>query len=215
MSLLDRVATLIRANLTDLIERAEDPEKLLKQVIVDMQNQLLQLKTQVAIAIADLHGLERRQKENQAAADEWERKANMALDRHQEELARAAVERSLSYRNLHAGFEQQIGAQQSKVESLKAALSQLTEKLKEAEAKVELLIAQHRRARTARRAEEVTQFGSEGSAAASWQRMQDKVRHAEAMAHGFAADPIEAKFAEMERNEAVDKLLSELKARRK
>ena len=64
MALLERVATLIRANLNDMVERAENPEKLLKQVILDMQNQFLQVKTQVAIAIADLHLLEKKKKEN-------------------------------------------------------------------------------------------------------------------------------------------------------
>ena len=64
MALMERVATLIRANLNDLIDKAEDPEKMIKQVILDMQNQLLQVKTQVAIAIADQHLLEKKQQEN-------------------------------------------------------------------------------------------------------------------------------------------------------
>ena len=65
MALLERVATLVRANLNDLIDKAEEPEKMIKQVILDMQNQLLQVKTQVAIAIADQHLLEKKQKENE------------------------------------------------------------------------------------------------------------------------------------------------------
>ncbi len=67
MALLERVATLIRANLNDLIDKAEEPEKMIKQVILDMQNQLLQVKTQVAIAIADQHLLLKKQKENEAS----------------------------------------------------------------------------------------------------------------------------------------------------
>ena len=58
MSLLDRVSTLLRANLNDLVEKAEDPERMLKQIVLDMENQLLQVKTQVAIAIADEHLLD-------------------------------------------------------------------------------------------------------------------------------------------------------------
>src|SRR5713226_6237138 len=65
MALLERVSTLVRANINDLIDKAEEPEKMIKQVILDMQNQLLQVKTQVAIAIADQHLLEKRQKENE------------------------------------------------------------------------------------------------------------------------------------------------------
>jgi phage shock protein A len=82
---------LVRANLNDLIEKAEDPEKMIKQVILDMQNQLLQVKTQVAISIADQHVLEKKLRENQEAEQQWLRRAEMAVDKKDEALARAAV----------------------------------------------------------------------------------------------------------------------------
>ncbi len=87
MSLLERVATLIRANLNDLIDRAEDPEKMIKQVILDMQNQLIQVKTQVAIAIADQHVLRMKLQENDEAALEWLNKAEVAVEKKQDELS--------------------------------------------------------------------------------------------------------------------------------
>ena len=68
MGLLERVSTLIRANLNDMIDRAEDPEKMIKQVILDMENQYLQVKTQVAVSIADQHILEKKQKEQEDTA---------------------------------------------------------------------------------------------------------------------------------------------------
>jgi phage shock protein A len=79
MALLERVSTLIRANINDLVDKAEEPEKMIKQVILDMHNQLLQLKTQVAIAIADQHLLEKKRKENEDKAAEWTRKAELAV----------------------------------------------------------------------------------------------------------------------------------------
>src|SRR5882762_4987688 len=94
MALLERVSTLVRANLNDLIDKAEDPEKMLKQVIIDMQNQLLQVKTQVALALADQHLLDKKQKENEEKADDWMRRAEFAVDKQEEDLARAAIERS-------------------------------------------------------------------------------------------------------------------------
>src|SRR5437773_11806739 len=99
MALMERVSTLIRANLNDLIDKAENPEKLLKQVILDMENQLLQVKTQVAIAIADQHLLEKKHKENEDKIAEWTRKAELAVSKNQDDLARAAIERSLHYRS--------------------------------------------------------------------------------------------------------------------
>src|SRR5437899_5130604 len=98
MALLERVATLVRANLNDLIDKAEEPEKMLKQVMLDMQNQLMQVKTQVAIAIADQHLLEKKAKENAGKAAEWMRRAELALEKKQDDaLARGALERSMSY----------------------------------------------------------------------------------------------------------------------
>lgn len=98
MALMERVATLIRANLNDLIEQAEDPDKVMKQVMLDMQNQLMQLKTQVAIAIADQHVIAKKKAAEEAKAAEWDRKAELAVSKEADDLARAAIERSLTCR---------------------------------------------------------------------------------------------------------------------
>src|SRR6202162_4693876 len=118
MALLERVSTLVRANLNDLIDKAEHPEKMIKQVILDMQNQLLQVKTQVAIALADQHLLAKKQKENEEKHAEGVRKAELAIDKKDDELARAALERSISYRSLVANFKQQVDDQTAQVENL-------------------------------------------------------------------------------------------------
>ena len=108
MALLERVGTLLRANINDLISKAEDPEKLAKQLVLDMENQLLQVKTQVAIAIADQHLLHKKKKEHEDAMQEWHRKAELAVNRQQDDLARAALARSLSHQNLANSFTQQL-----------------------------------------------------------------------------------------------------------
>src|SRR5499426_210246 len=97
MALLERVSTLIRANINDLVDKAEDPEKMIKQVILDMRNQLLQVKTQVAISIADQHVLEGKLKENTESEQQWMKRAEMAVDKKDDALARAAVERAMSH----------------------------------------------------------------------------------------------------------------------
>ena len=89
MALLERVATLVRANLNDLVDKAEDPEKMIKQVILDMQNQLLQVKTQVAISIADQHVLEKKLQEAEENERQWMNRAGIAVDKKDEALARA------------------------------------------------------------------------------------------------------------------------------
>ena len=104
MSLLERVSTLLRANLNDLVEKAEDPERMLKQIVLDMENQLMQVKTQVAIAIADQHLLEKKRAEHEQQAGDWRRKAELAVQKNQDDLARAALERALSHDQLVSGF---------------------------------------------------------------------------------------------------------------
>src|SRR6201986_1023367 len=99
MAQLERRATLIKANLNDLVDKAENPEKLRKQLLLDMQNQFLQVKTQVAIAIADQHLLDKKRRENIQAQQDWVRKAELAIAKNQEDLARNALERSLIFEN--------------------------------------------------------------------------------------------------------------------
>src|ERR1035441_10644504 len=125
MALLERVSTLVRANLNDLIDKAEEPEKMIKQVILDMNNQLLQVKTQVAIAIADQHLLDKKKLENDDKIQEWMRKAELDGDNKEVDLARAALLRVESYRDLSANFAQQLEDQKAKVENLKSALRNL------------------------------------------------------------------------------------------
>src|SRR6202158_1791349 len=217
MALLERVSTLVRANLNDLIDKAEEPEKMIKQVILDMQNQLLQVKTQVAIAIADQHLLERKQKENEDKVAEWMRKAELAVDKKHDDLARASLQRVESYRDLSDGFGQQVIDQKAQVENLKTALRQLEQKLAEAEAKADLLVAQHRRARAVGKASDARMAIGNGSSSSAFDRMKRKVAHAEAHSQArseIAADDVEERLAALEKEDRVEQLLAELKTKR-
>jgi len=217
MGLMDRVSTLLRANLNDLIDRAEDPSKMIKQVILDMENQLLQVKTQVAISIADQHMLEKKQKENEAKAAEWMRKAELAVDRGQDDLARAALERHKSCERTTESFREQIVDQRAQVETLKSALNKLEQKLSEAHAKSDMLLAQHRRARALGKASDARMAIGSGSHIRTFDRMKDKVIRDEAVSQAkseLAGDNLDDRFAQLERDDEVDKALAELKARR-
>jgi phage shock protein A len=217
MALLERVSTLVRANLNDLIDKAEHPEKMIKQVIIDMQNQLLQVKTQVAIAIADQHLLEKKKKENEDKIAEWTRKAELAVDKKQDDLARAALQRVESYRELTEGFAQQVTDQKAQVENLKTALRQLEQKLAEAQAKADLLIAQHRRAKAVGKASDAKMAGGNGSSAAAFDRMRRKVTREEALSQAkseIATEDVEGRLAALEKEDRIEQLLAELKAKR-
>ena len=218
MALLERVSTLIRANLNDLVDRAEDPEKMIKQVILDMQNQLLQVKTQVAISIADMHVLEKKLAENEENERQWMKRAETAVDKGDEPLARGALDRSMSYKNLAASFRQQVEDQKHQVEDLKTALLKLQQKLVEAQTKAEVLIAQHRRARALGKATEAKNAMGENTNAAAFDRMKNKVHHSEATAQAVSelvTDDVGDRFAAMEKEQEIDRLLTDLKSKRR
>jgi phage shock protein A len=218
MALLERVSTLIRANLNDLIDKAEEPEKMIKQVILDMQNQLLQVKTQVAIAIADQHLLMKKQKENEDAADQWVRKAELAVEKSHDDLARAALERSMTARGMAASFAEQVSDQTAQVENLKTALRKLELKLQEAQSKSDVLMAQHRRSRALSRANDARMKIGDGSKQAAFDRVKNRVQHEEAVSQAkseLAVDSIDDRLAALEKEQEIDKLLAEIKARKK
>jgi phage shock protein A len=217
MALLERVSTLVRANLNDLIDKAEHPEKMIKQVILDMENQMLQVKTQVAIAIADQHLLEKKQKENDDKVNEWMRKAELAVGKSEDDLARVALQRVESYRELKESFGQQVTDQKAQVENLKIALRQLEGKLAEAQGKADLLIAQHRRARAVGKASDAKMAAGNGANSGTFDRMKRKVSHAEALSQAkseLAADDVEDRLAALEKEDRIEQLLAELKAKR-
>src|SRR3954452_20559833 len=181
MALLDRVSRLIKANLNDLVDKAENPEKLLKQLLLDMENQHMQVKTQVAIAIADWHVLEQKRVASAASHGEWIRKAELALSKGDEGLARVALERSIPFESAVRSFSQQLEDQTRQVEALKTALRQLETKLAESRSQADILLARYRRARTAQRA---AIAGAAEASSATFSRMASRVVEEEGRAHG-------------------------------
>lgn len=218
MALLERVTTLVRANLNDLVDKAEDPEKMIKQIILDMENQLLQVKTQVAISIADQHLLEKKKKENEESEQQWARRSELAVDKGDDALARAAIERSMSYKTTADSFQQQVEDQKSQVDTLRQALIRLQQKLEEAKSKSDILIAQHRRSRALGKANDAGRAIGDGSKAAAFDRMKNKVQHTEASTQASSellSDDVNGRFAAMEKESEIDRQLAELKAKRK
>lgn len=220
MALMERVATLLRANVNDLIDRAEDPEKMLKQLVLDMENQLLQVKTQVAIAIADQHLLEKKRTEHVDASEDWKRKAELAVSKGQDDLARGALERSISHTSMAEGFAHQLQEQTAEAESLRSTFNKLQAKLKETEGQCEMLVAQHRRARMVGKATAAHSAAQTAAAARTspLKRFQARITNVEAENHAGKAmligETIDDRFATMERDDQVNRLLEELKQKK-
>lgn len=216
MSLLERVSTLLRANLNDLVEKAEDPERLLKQIVLDMENQLLQVKTQVAIAIADEHLLAKKRSEQEEHAAEWHRKAELAVQKGMDDLARQAIERALSHEQLAAGFGEQAEDQKHEADNLRQALRKLDQKLNETRAHCEMLVAEHRRAKVVGRAAKARQaVGPDQDHAMDRMKNRVRIKAAEnaATSEVMGAETLEDKFKALESGDKVEMLLKEIKAR--
>jgi phage shock protein A len=216
MSLLDRVSTLLKANLNDLVDKAEDPEKMLKQVVLDMENQLMQVKTQVAIAIADEHLLEKKRKEQEMLAADWKRKAELAVGKGQDDLARAALERALSSEQLMQGFAEQADDQKHEADNLRQALRKLEQKLSETRAHCEMLAAEHRRAKVVGRATNARKSAGTDREHAM-ERMKSRVHMQSATnaaaAEVLAPESLDDRFRALENQDKIELLLNEIKSR--
>ena len=217
MGLLERVGTLIRANLNDMIDRAEDPEKMIKQVMMDMENQYLQVKTQVAVSIADQHMLEKKLRENEDLGKDWMRKAEVAVDKGQDDLARAALDRFHTSQRLTLSYREQVDDQRAQVEALKSALQKLEQKLDEAKSKRDLLLARHRRSVALGKAARAQTALGDNSKSVTFDRLKDRVHHTESVATAeveLLTDEVGEKLTRFDRDNEVESLLNDLKSRR-
>jgi len=216
MALLERVTTLLRANLNDLVEKAEDPERMLKQIVLDMENQLMQVKTQVAVAIADQHLLEKKRIEHVEQAVEWRRKAELAVQKNHDDLARGALERALSHDQLAAGFTTQAEDQKHEADNLRQALHKLGQKLTETRARCEMLMAEHRRAKVVGRATQARQAVGDSQEHALG-RMKSRVHLTSAQnaaaSEILVPETLEDRFQTLESEDKIEQLLAEMKSR--
>jgi len=208
----------MRANLNDMIDRAEDPDKMIKQVILDMENQYLQVKTQVAVSIADQHMLEKKLKENEDTGNDWMRKAERAVDKGEDDLARAALDRYQTSLRLAQSYREQVDDQKAQVETLKSALQKLEQKLDEAKSKRDLLLARHRRSVALGKAARAQTAMGDNSKSVTFDRLKDRVHHSESVATAeveLIADDAGERLTRMDRDVEIDRLLADLKDRRR
>ena len=221
MGILDRIRTVLKSNINALISKAEDPEKMLNQLLMDMNEQLLEAKKQVAMSIADEKKLERQALENKAQAEDWEKKAMLAVKAGKDDLAKEALVRKQEYDGYAASFQKEFESQHASVEQLKDALRQLQGKIEEAGRKKNLLVARAKRAQAQKQIQQTMGSLSGGSSFDTFDRMAQKVDQVEAEAEAMkelgevtADQKLEDKFKELESSDASsDKLLEDLKAK--
>ena len=220
MGLFDRLSTLLRSNINDLISRAENPEKMLNQLIIDMKTQLAKAKQQVASAIADEKKLQADAENMKKQAEDWERRAMLAVQEGRDDMAKQALGRY----NEHLQGAQQLHEtwlkHKAETDALKLSLRQLNDKIEEAKRKKNILVARAKRAEAQARIQETMSGMSDKSAFESFERMAEKIEASERKALAAAelneevsGDQLARQFEALEYKGSSDQQLLELKAR--
>jgi phage shock protein A len=216
MGLLDRIGRAIRANINHLVGQAEDPEKILEQTVLEMQDDLIQLRQAAASAIATLKRTERQLSQAQSSADEWYRRAQLALSKGDENLAREALSRRKTYQETAKAFATQLEQQNTIVANLKQNMRTLETKLAEAKTKKDMYIARARSAAATEKLHQMTSRYNPSGALAAFDRMEEKILQIEARAGAIAelsSNELEQKFAALEAGGDIDTELEAMKAK--
>ncbi len=206
MGLFDRLSSLIKANLNDLISKAEEPEKLLEQSILDMRSQLAKAKQQVAAAIADEKRLRDQADSEFKQAGEWEQRAMLAIQQNRDDLARQALTRQSEHAEHASSLQRTWETHQAETEKLKSLLRDLNDKIEEAKRKKNLLLARARRAQAQQQIQQTMSGLSEKSAFEAFARMEEKIEQNERrltasaeIEEEFSGDRLQSDFKKLEK----------------
>ena len=215
MGLIDRILRVIRANINNLIGSAEDPEKILEQTVTDMQDDLVQLRQAVAQAIATQKRSERQAHQAQSTADEWYRRAQLALQQANEPLAREALTKRKSYQETATAITSQLEQQNIIVVRLKKDMQALESKIGEAKTKKDMYIARARSAQASARLNEMLGGVNTSGSLSAFERMEEKVLQLEAQTSAIAelgTDDLQKKFSSLESSNDIDTEMAAMKA---
>ncbi|MDH5805300.1 MAG: PspA/IM30 family protein [Gemmatimonadota bacterium] len=218
MGIIDRLGTLLKSNINDLISRAEDPEKVLTQLITDMRGQLAKAKQEVAGAIADEKKLRAQVEKAKQESDDWQQRAMVAVQQERDDLAKQALMRHNEHLQAAQALHETWMRQKAETETLKASLRTLNDKIEEAKRKKNLLVARQKRAEAQQRIQETISSMGDTSAFDHFERMAAKIEEVERkqlaaaeLNEELTGDSLEAEFAQLEHDGTADQQLLELK----
>jgi phage shock protein A len=222
MGILERISTLIKANINELLDKAEDPEKMLNQLIRDMEEGYREAREQVINTMADQKRLEKKYLANLNLAKEWEHKAEVAVQSSDEDLARKALKRAQDYEELSNDLKLALDKQEDSVADLRVQLVALRAKIEEAKQKRGVLVARHRRLEAEEKIREsASGLKATDEAFAAFQRMEDRIELEEMRMEAVAelaeldeeAEAVEARLAQEEAELQIEERLAAMKAR--
>ncbi|NJN62969.1 MAG: PspA/IM30 family protein [Coleofasciculaceae cyanobacterium RL_1_1] len=215
MGLFDRISRVVRSNVNDLVNKAEDPEKILEQSIIDMSEDLVQLRQAVAKTIATQKRTQQQYEQAQKQAESWQSRAQLALQKGDETLAREALSRKKTHAETAATIKAQLDPQLAQVDTLKRSLVQLESKISEAKTKKNMLKARIQAAKAQEQLQSQVSSLNTSSSMAAFERMEEKVLEAEARSQAageLAGADLESQFAMLESGSDVEDELAAMKA---
>lgn len=215
MGLFDRISRVVKANLNDLVNKAEDPEKVLEQSIIDMQEDLVQLRQAVASSIANQKRTQKQYEQANTEANSWQQRAQLALQKGDENLAREALVRKKTHAETAGMLKTQLDQQNTQVEGLKRNLIGLESKISEAKTKKNMLKARAQAAKANEQLQSTLGSINTTGSMAAFERMEEKVLQMEARAqavHELGGSSLEEQFAQLEAGSDVDDELAAMKA---
>jgi phage shock protein A len=209
MGLFQRIGRVIRANINSLVSQAEDPEKILEQALQDMQDDLIEMRQGVAQAIATQKRTERQYSQAESTSQEWYKRAELALQKGEEDLAKEALSRRKSYAETAQTLKTQIDQQKGVVEQMRQNMMLLERKISDAKTKKDMYIARARSAKASQQLNEVLGQVGNSSAMSAFERMEEKVNDLEAQSQAVAelgSNDLESQFAALEGSNVDDDL---------
>lgn len=216
MAIFDRITSLIRANINDLLDKAEDPEKMLEQIIRDMADEINRARAQVAETIAQKNLVESSLANSQRMAAEWEQKAELAVEKGRDELALEALRRKRDYESNVKIYEEQLVAQRDTVDKLKSDMQALQSKYEEVVRNREILIARHKTAKAQKKVMATSAAMARIDPTSELRRMEEKIRLEEARASAMQeiqSSSLDRQFDDLSKDAGLDSDLQALKAR--
>ena len=216
MAIFERVSDLVRANINDLIDKAENPEKMVKQIIIDMEDQLRKATQGFGTAMGSLNQVKKQLETAQEQSNVWQNKAKTCLEQGNEELARQALENKVKQDKMVAQYQEMATSMETQVNDIKSQIDMLKEKLEEARSKQAMLVARSQMADAKSQMSKTLGNMDSKSAFAKMDKMEQKIEQKEAQADAYSevsgiqeseSDP----FAKMDRENSVNEELEKLK----
>ncbi len=218
MGIFDRLGTLLKSNINDLINRAENPEKVLNQLITDMRSQLAKAKQEVASAIADEKKLAAQVEKEKKQAEEWQKRAMLGVQQNRDDLAKQALMRQNEHMQAAQSLHETWIRHKAETEALKSSLRTLNDKIEEAKRKKNLLVARQKRAEATQRIQRTMSSMSDKSAFEHFERMAAKIEEVERkqlaaaeLSEELTGDNLQHEFEALEFDGSADQQLLELK----